>query len=111
MKHRYPKLAQDPNAIIIALTETDMYIREKMWQFAFSYHTDGRFAVVSNARMNPINLGQPANAELLYSRVRKMIMKDIGVLYYQMRPNNNPHSVLYSNIQGVEDLDNMSDEF
>jgi tetratricopeptide (TPR) repeat protein len=111
IKRRYPKLAQDPNAILIGLTEKDMYVREKTWQYAFSYLVDSRFAVVSSARMNPVNLGQPASSELLNTRVRKMVMKDIGILYYQMPPNNNPKSVLYNSIDGLEDLDGMGEEF
>ena len=111
IKRRYPKLAQDPNATVIGLTEKDMYIREKTWQFAFSYRVDGRFAVVSSARMNPANFGEPANAELLHSRVRKMIMKNIGLLYYQLAQSDNPKSVLYSNILGLEELDNVSEDF
>jgi hypothetical protein len=34
-----------------------------------------------------------------------MVMKNIGILYYQMPTNSNPKSVLYNNIQGVEELD------
>ena len=111
IKRRYPKLAQDPNATVIGLTEKDMYIREKTWQFAFSYRMGGHFAVVASARMNPVNFGEPANAELLHCRVRKMIMKNIGLLYYQLPQSNNPKSVLYSNILGLEELDNVSEDF
>jgi predicted Zn-dependent protease len=72
---------------------------------------DARFAVVSNARMNPANLGQPASTELLNTRFRKMVMKNIGVLYYQMPTNSNPKSVLYNKIEGIEELDRMGEEF
>jgi len=111
IKRHYPRLAQDPKAILIGLTEKDMYIQKKTWQYAFSYWVDSRFAVVSSARMNLVNLGQPASAELLNARVRKMVMKDIGILYYQMPPNNNQKSVLYNNIAGLEELDGMGEEF
>jgi tetratricopeptide (TPR) repeat protein len=111
IKRTYPKLAEDPHAVVIGLTESDMYIREKTWQYAFSYWVDSRFAVVSNARMNPANLGRPASAEVLNTRFRKMVMKNIGVLYYQMSPNSNPKSVLYNNIDGIEELDRMGEEF
>ncbi|MEP6570477.1 MAG: tetratricopeptide repeat protein [Acidobacteriota bacterium] len=111
IRQTYPKLAADPNAIIVGVTDMDMYIREKNWRFAFSYNTEGRFAVVSSARMDPSNLRQPANSELLFSRLRKMIMKNIGILYYHMWPINNPKSVLYNNIMGVEELDNMGEDF
>ena len=111
MKRRYPRLAEDPNVILIGLTEEDMYIREKTWQFAFSYRTEGRFAVVSSARMNPVNLGDAANDDLLDLRIRKMVTKNIGLLYYLLPANNNPKSALYRNILDVEDLDNMGEEF
>jgi tetratricopeptide (TPR) repeat protein len=111
IKLRYPKLAQDPAAILIGLTEKDMYVREKTWQYAFSWRVDSRFAVVSSARMYPVNLGQPASAKLLNTRVRKMLMKDIGILYYRMPTNNDPKSVLYNGIDGPEALDNVGEEF
>jgi tetratricopeptide (TPR) repeat protein len=111
IKRTYPKLAEDPHAVVIGLTESDMYIRAKNWQYAFSYWVDSRFAVVSSARMNPANLGQRASAELLNTRFRKMVMKNIGILYYEMPTNNNPKSVLYNKIDGVEELDRMGEEF
>jgi predicted Zn-dependent protease len=111
MKRSNPKLVADPNAILIGLTDEDMYIRKKNWQFAFSYRTQGRFAVVSSARMNPVNFGGPADDELLDSRMRKMISKNIGILYYQLPANRNPKSVLYGGVMDVKDLDNMSEDF
>jgi len=111
IKRTYPKLAEDDDAVVIGLTDSDMYIREKTWQYAFSYWVDWRFAVVSNARMNPANLGRPASAELLNTRFRKMVMKNIGILYYQLPPNSNPKSVLYNSIDGIEELDGMGEEF
>ncbi len=111
MKRTHPKLVADPNAILIGLTDEDMYIRKKTWQYAFSYWTQGRFAVVSSARMNPVNLGAPSDNDLLDRRMRKMVLKNIGLLYYQLPPNHDPKSVLYNNILGVEDLDKMGEDF
>lgn len=111
MKRTYPELAADPNAVLIALTDQDMYIRERDWQFAFGYWTTARFAVVSSARMNPVNLGGAANGELLEARMRKMVLKYIGTLYYLMPPNRDPKSVLYGDISSVDDLDKMREDF
>ena len=110
IKRTYPKLVEDPNAILIALTDEDMYIRKKNWQYAFSYRTQGRFAVVSSARMNPVNFGDPADNDLLERRMRKMVSKNIGLLYYQMPANHDPKSVLYNDVMGVEDLDRMGED-
>lgn len=111
MKLRYPELAADPNAILIGLTDEDMYIRDKTWRFAYSYRIDGRFAVVSSARMNPVNLGESANNALFDSRMRKMVLKNIGLLYYLLPANSDPKSVLYNDVRGVEDLDRMGEDF
>lgn len=111
IKRGYPKQGEDRNAILIGITDGDMYLRGMNWRFGFSYREDDRFAVVSSARMNPVNFGEPADGELLQMRLRKMITKNIGILYYKKEPSDDPKSVLYNNILGLEELDNMSEEF
>ena len=111
IKLRYPELASDPNAIVIGLTDADLYARREKWEFAFCYRKEGRFAIVSSARMNPVNFGDSANDLLLESRLRKMVMKNIGILYYYFPTNENPKSVLYEGVGAVEDLDNMGEDF
>jgi len=111
MKRRYPDLAANPNAIIIGLTDDDIYIRRRDSQFAFSYRMQGRFAVVSSARMDPLNLGGSANETLTEARLRKMVLKNIGALYYFFPLNHDPKSVLYEDVGGVEDLDKMGEDF
>ena len=111
MKLTYPSQTLDPNAIMIGVTDEDMYIRKRNSCFAFSYRSQGRFAVVSSARMNPLNFGEPADNDLLENRMRKMILKNIGVLYFQYPTNHDPRSVLYENVESVNDLDKMSEDF
>lgn len=82
------------------------------WRFTFSLRSrDRRVAVVSYARMDPKNLGEPADAEVLQSRLRKMVLKNIGIMYFGLPASGNPRSVLYGNILGVDDLDRMTEEF
>jgi len=111
MKARLPELASDPNAIVIGVTDEDLFIREEEWQFAFSYRELSRYAVVSSARMNPVNLGGAANDLLTEARIRKMLLKNIGVLYYRMPVNHNPKSVLYEGVEELADLDKMGEDF
>lgn len=111
MKMKYRDLVSDPNAVVIGFTDEDMYIRKRNWQWAFGYWTQQRFAVVSSARMNPANLGAPANDALTEARLRKMVLKNIGVLFYLYPTNYDPKSVLYDEVHGVEDIDNMGDDF
>ena len=114
VRRRYARLALDPDARVIGITPRDMFIvsMQKRWSFAFSLRgEDRRFAIVSYARMDPIAFGQPANEELLRSRLRKMVLKNIGVLYYDLPLSDDPRSVMYRNILGIDDLDRMTEQF
>jgi predicted Zn-dependent protease len=111
MKRRYSKEAQDPSAVLIAVTDGDMYVRSKDWQFAFGYREDGRFGVVSAARMNPVRFGDPRDDRLLHTRVRKMVVRTVAFLYQGLAPSDRPNSVLYGKLLGLEELDAMGEEF
>ena len=111
MRHKYPAVVNDLNAIVIGLTPADIYISGFDWDFAFNLRMENRLAVVSMARMDPVNFGQPANDVLLNTRLRKMVTKNIGVLYFGKPLSKNPKSVLYKNVLGVEELDEMGEDF
>ena len=38
-------------------------------------------------------------------------MKDIGIMYYGLPLSNDPRSVMYRNILGIDDLDRMTEHF
>lgn len=107
IKHRYPEQAADPETIFIGLTNSDMYIEKYTWRFAFSYRDEDRFAVVSSARMDPLFYNEPQSEGLLYQRMRKMVLKNIGIIYYRLPQNNDKNSVLCAPILGIEDLDHI----
>ncbi len=111
MRQEYPNVVNDLNAIVIGLTPEDIYISSYDWDFAFNFRQENRLAVVSMARMDPVNFGQPANEVLLNTRLRKMVTKNIGVLYFRKSLSINPRSVLYKSVDGVEELDEMGEEF
>lgn len=114
VRRQYATLTRNPNARVIGITPRDMYnlSMQNQWIFAFSLRgKDQRFAVVSYARMDPVALGATPNEELLRSRLRKMVMKNIGVLYYDLPLSNDPRSAMYRNILGVDDLDRMTENF
>jgi hypothetical protein len=64
--------------------------------------------VVSTARLRIENGG---SAEVSATRLRKIVTKDIGILYCGMAQNQDPHSVLYSQIMGIEELDEVGEDF
>ena len=107
MKDANLELVNDPEAILIGLTNVDMYIAKYNWQFTFSWRQEGRYAVVSDARMH---LGSPRH-EKVESRLRKMVTKNIGILYYRLPQSDDRRSVLYKSVGGLSELDYMGEEF
>ena len=112
MMRGYPSLARDPDSILVGLTVGDMYIRAKPeWRYAFAAGDTVRFAVVSSARMDPMNYRQPPDAERLGLRLRKMVSKYIGYMYFQLPSNSDRRSVMYSPILSVDDLDSIGEDY
>jgi predicted Zn-dependent protease len=100
-------LHQDPTAVVIGLTNVDMYIAGRTWKYAFSLRADDQLAVVSNARMDEGWGGQERRTR----RLQKMVTKNLGILYYKLDANDDPGSVLYRDILGPLDLDHASEDF
>jgi hypothetical protein len=40
-----------------------------------------------------------------------MVSKNVGILYYRLPVSDDPRSVLYGNIGGVQEFDRMTDDF
>jgi len=111
MKQANPDLSNNPQAILIGLTTEDMYIDQYDWRFSFSWREQGKYAVVSSGRMN-LPLGrQPVFEDQIRTRLRKVVTKNVGVLYYHLAQSDNPRSVLYRDIGGIRELDYMGEEF
>ena len=111
MKRRYPEHARSPQSILIGITEGDMYIREVNWRFAFARLDGDRFAIVSSARMDPVSFGFLPDDELLQTRLRKMLSKNIGIMYYKLPQKSDRRSVMFGPIGGIDDLDSMGEDF
>ncbi len=107
-----PEHATDPKAILIGFTSEDIYPTSQNWQFAFGWRiANARAAVVSTARMSLHYAGEPSDANLPETRLRKIVTKDIGLLYYGLPQSANPSSVLYNSILGIEELDRVGEDF
>jgi len=111
LKRRYPEHARSPQSILIGITEGDMYIREVNWRFAFARRDGDRFAIVSSARMDPVSFGYLPDEELLQTRLRKMLSKNIGIMYYKLPQKSDRRSVMFGPILGIDDLDSMGEDF
>ena len=102
----------DEEATIIAITPFDLYDRyqpETAYVLGRTWWPDRRGGIVSTYRMDPQLEGQPANDDLYYSRVRKLVTNLIGVMHYGLAASGDPASPLYDGIGGPGDLDWMSE--
>ena len=100
-------VAADPEAVVIGLTDVDMYIAAKTWSYAYGLRSGGTRAIVSSARMD----AGFATEERRQQRLRKMVTKNLGILYYGLGVSDDPRSVLYRDILGPQDLDYASEDF
>jgi predicted Zn-dependent protease len=98
----------DPEAVIIGLTDHDMYIEELTWRYAYALRSDnGLHAVISTARFGAYRADEAKQMQ----RLRKMVTKNLGILYYGLGQSDDPGSVMYGPILGPDDLDAVSEDF
>jgi len=105
----FPGPASDPGAVVIAITDRDLYIDARPdWAWAFGLRSDDlRWSVVSTHAME-LGEGDPARVQ---TRLRRMVAKNVGLMYFGLEPSDDPRSLVYRSIVSVGDLDAMGDEF
>src|SRR5712692_7638580 len=96
MKRAHPDLAKDAKAVMIALTNEDIYARSNGKEYVCTYRTEGRFAVVSTRRIDDAFWGVSAKPELTLRRLEHTLTKDIAILHYNLNLSADPESVLDS---------------
>lgn len=95
LRKSHPELDADPSTILIVVTSKDIYIPSFNWTYAENYRYDGRFAVVSSARLHPPAYLAGWNPEWLHSRLQKMLTKNIAMLYFDL-PMSSDYTSLVS---------------
>lgn len=106
MRRAYPQIADDPESVMIALTDEDLFAHS-FPKFTYSYRDSYRFGVVSTVRMNPAFWGEPANESIRLARTRQMLTKYVALLYFRLPTSYDPTSVLYQPLDpdgGPDDL-------
>ena len=100
----------EAGSTIIALTDQDIYIRGYKWRYAFSFRI-GQLAIISSARMNHRFMDVwPIDSDWQEIRLRKMVTKDIGVLYYHLPLSSHCRSPVFGRIGGPQELDFMGED-
>lgn len=109
LEERYP---EGSRAVAVGLTDADMFIPDANSSYALSYRRANRIAIVSSARMDRGCLGLlAASDERRLARMRKMIGKNLGVMYYRLPVSRDPRSMLFATIGGPQELDRMSEAY
>ncbi|MGD0990714.1 MAG: hypothetical protein ABR874_23155 [Candidatus Sulfotelmatobacter sp.] len=110
MTARYPEVAGDPDARIIGISEDDAYIRSFGWAYTFSYRDRERYSVVPVARLNPSFYGFAPSDGIRMERLRKVVMKQVGLTHLGFKEIPDAQSVdaLESSIA---DIDRMGSVF
>ena len=111
MRRAYPQQAASPGSILIGVTDEDIYISELDWKFALNFRETPRALVISTARLNPVYYGKPPASSLLETRLRKLLTKNIGISFYGLELTSDRGSVLYNNIEDMETLDAMGENY
>jgi predicted Zn-dependent protease len=112
MHKTYSGYVENNSSILIGITSDDIYPLGQKWGFCFGWREpEIRSAVVSTARMNLHYDGEPPSQANESTRVQKIMTKDIGIMIYNRSQSENPHSVLFSGILGIQELDEVSEDF
>jgi len=111
LKRDHPEAAANPNAYMIGFTDAGMYSVQNDWDYSFTQRDMQRMAVISAQRMEDPWLDRwryPGVAtERLQARLRRILLKDVAILYWHLPLNNNPSSVLRNTLDPdvpVEDI-------
>ncbi len=112
MLQAYSDYREKKTDVIIGITGQDIYPKSENWAFCFGWRDeDGHAAIASTARMDLHYPGEPSEQATLRNRLRKMVTKDLGILYFAKPQSDSPRSVLYSGIMGIQELDQVSEDF
>lgn len=95
LRNQHPDLSDDPSAILIGLTSMDMRPTSRDWgEYVTNWRTNGRFAMLSVARLHPPPPLGKLNPEWMTSRLQKLLTKNIAILYFGLPMSSDYSSML-----------------
>lgn len=108
IKFEHPELARDPNAVMIGLTDEDIFQR---WlegsNFTYSYHAGYRFGIVSTRRMDPAFWGDPPNDATRLASTKQMLTKYVAFMYFHVPVSDDRTSVMRQPLTPYGGSDNL----
>ena len=103
LKREHPSLVEDPQAYLIGFTDADMYPVDNDWRFTFTWRDRPRTAVISTHRMQDslwARMGEDKSVAegRFQARLRRILLKDVAILYWHLPMNHDPASVLQNGL-------------
>jgi YD repeat-containing protein len=95
MASAYSDIARNPESVMIALTDEDIFPKEFGWNFTYSLHST-RMGVVSTRRMDPAFWGGRPDNEIRLASTKQMLTKYIGLEYFHLPESFDPTSIMFS---------------
>ena len=95
MKSDHPDLAADTHAFLIGFTDADMYAISHESKSSFTERDLKRAAIVSAEGMDACPNAEP-NGDCLQARLRRVLLKNVAILYWHLPLSYDPTSLLHS---------------
>jgi predicted Zn-dependent protease len=106
LARRYPVAGSQ--TVVIGLTDFDTFRSlDPSLRYVFSTRARSGYAVVSAARMGPGLLERVLRRDSTEERMRKMVERNVGLLFYHLQLRPDPSSLLRDEIMSVDDIDEM----
>lgn len=113
LEREHAALAADADAYLIGFTDADMYTVTQNWGGTFTERDGQRTAVISSDEMRDTDRWRVRNAdghtgtEHLQARMRRILLKDIALLYWHLPFNNDPTSLLDATLNPDKPTDDI----
>jgi YD repeat-containing protein len=103
IKRDHPELAKDPSAYLFGFTDADMYPARRDWDSTFTERDGGRAAIISTYNMRDDSwvqkkVGAEIASQHFQARLRRILLKDIAVLYWHLQVNGDTTSLLHDTL-------------
>ena len=95
MLNAYSEIARNPESVMIALTDEDIFPKALGWEFTYSLRS-ARVGVVSTRRMDPAFWGDRPDNALRLASTKQMLTKYIAMQYFHLPESFDPTSNLFS---------------
>ncbi len=103
LKQKHPDLAADHDAYLIGFTDWNMYSTREMWDGTFTQRDLMRAAIISSSGMGDTawqraDLDPKGAVARFQARMRRILLKDVAVLYWHLPVNRDPTSLLHNTL-------------